>query len=296
MNNCYHKKLGSFLFFCLYTILCFFVFAGCRSKNSTDEKTELVETEAGEVRDDVLESLRASNVTSQLPFSEEVLQRGLLNDVDRTNDYLRHGKGAAAANLGIYLSDLSCLVTLGKGDEARRYFEACLRLSEHIGMKKQFEEAIQFGFNEIIAGDKKLGKSLEDRFKDARNTAEEEEFKKLHASALTGYYIEELYHLAAFIKSHSTVEKADSVFIVAFNTFINQKDELDNLIAYFDHIKLKPQGISVYQELLALQGKFLALDRDRLLQERNTSLLVKDKSVQVIFDSLFSFRKRIIDS
>ncbi len=296
MNNCHPKKFGSFLFFCLYIVLCFFVFAGCRSKNTADEKTELPEIEAGEVRDNVLRSLRASNVTSQLPFSEEALDKGLLNDVDRTNDYLRLGKGAAAANLGIYLSDLSCLVTLDKIDEARRYFEACLRLSEYIGMKKQFEQAIQFGFNEIIAGDKKLEKSLEDRFKDARNNAEQEEFKKLHAAALTGYYIEELHHLASFVKSNLPVDNADSVFIGALKVFINQKDELNNLIAYFDHIKLKPEGISVYQDLLALQTKFLVLDRDRLLQESDASVLVKDKSLQDIFDSLVSFRKRIIDS
>ena len=162
-------------------------------------------------------------------------------------------------------------------------------------MKKQFSQAIQFGFNEIIAGDKKLEKSLDHRFKDASNTAEQEEFKKLHASALTGYYIEELYLLASFVKSYNSTDSADSVFFVALRVFANQKDELDNLISYFDHIQLKPEGISAYQDLLALQTKYLALDSDRLLHEPDAKLVLQDKSLQDIFDSLFSFRKRIID-
>jgi hypothetical protein len=295
MNNCHPKQFGSCLIFSFYIVLCFILLAGCWTKNNADEKPDFAESDATAVRDNVLKSLRSSNVTNQLQFSAEAFNEGLLNDVDRTNDYLRRGKGAAAANLGIYLSDLACLVTLEKRDEVRRYFDACLRLSEYIGMKKQFEEAIQFGFNEIIAGDKQLEKSLEDLFKDVHNTAQQEEFKKLHASALTGYYVEELYHLASFVKSYNSVDSADSVFFVALKVFINQKDELNNLIAHFDHIKLKPEGISVYQDLLGLQEKFLALDSDRLLRERDASIILQDKSLQDIFDSLFSFRKRVID-
>ena len=118
--------------------------------------------DAAAIRDDVLKSLRSSQVTNQLKFSRQLFDNGLLNDVDRTNHYLKAGnKGAAAANLGIYMSDLSCLIAHGKRDEASRYFQACLTLSEFIGMKKQFSQAIHLGFNEIIAGDEKLEKTLD---------------------------------------------------------------------------------------------------------------------------------------
>lgn len=297
MNNCHPKKLGRCLrfSFCLLP-LCFFLITGCQTKNTRDDKADFAERDAAVARDSVLNSIRASDLTSHLRFNAEVFNKGLLHDADRINDYIRRGKGAAAANLGIYLSDLSCLVALDKREEARRYFEVCHRLSEFVGMEKQFEQAIQFGFNEIIAGNTGLEKSLEHQFKDASNTTQQEEFKKLHASALTGYYIEELYHLASFLKSQDSISGGDSVFFVALKVFVNQKDELDNLITYFDHVKLKPEGISAYQDLLALQAKYLALDRDRLLRETNPSLVLEDKSLQDIFDSLIAFRKRIIDS
>ena len=291
MANCHPKIFGGCsVFFCIFLLI------GCGTKKSDGEKIDKGVPDAAAVRNDVLKSLRSSQVTNQLKFSRQYFDNGLLNDVDRTNHYLKSGnKGAAAANLGVYMSDLSCLIAHGKRDEASRYFQACLALSEFIGMKKQFSQAIQFGFNEIIAGDSNLEKSLAVVFKDANNTAEQEEFKKLHASALTGYYIEELSLLALFLKSYRTTESSDSLFFAALSAFANQKDELDNLITYFDHVQLKSAGLSAYQDLLTLQSKYLALDSTKLLQEADPKVVLRDKSLQDIFKSLFSLRQRVVD-
>ena len=292
MGNCHPRNFGGCSVFCF----CIFLLIGCGTKKSDGEKIDKEVLDAAAVRDDVLKSLRSSQVTNQLKFSRQLFDNGLLNDVDRTNHYLKAGnKGAAAANLGIYMSDLSCLIAHGKRDEASRYFQACLALSEFIGMKKQFSQAIHLGFNEIIAGDKSLEKSLAVLFKDASNTAEQEEFKKLHASALTGYYIEELYLLAFFLKSYRSTDSSDSLFFAALSAFANQKDELDNLITYFDHVQLKSAGISAYQDLLSLQSKYLAMDSKKLLQETDPKVVLRDKSLQDIFDSLFSLRQRVVN-
>jgi len=292
MANCHPKIFGGCSVFCF----CIFLLIGCGTKKSDGEKIDKGVPDAAAVRNDVLKSLRSSQVTNQLKFSRQYFDNGLLNDVDRTNHYLKSGnKGAAAANLGVYMSDLSCLIAHGKRDEASRYFQACLALSEFIGMKKQFSQAIQFGFNEIIAGDSNLEKSLAVVFKDANNTAEQEEFKKLHASALTGYYIEELSLLALFLKSYRTTESSDSLFFAALSAFANQKDELDNLITYFDHVQLKSAGLTAYQDLLSLQSKYLAMDSKQLLKETDPKVVLRDKSLQDIFNSLFSLRERVIN-
>ena len=292
MGNCHFKNFAGCSVFCF----CIFLLIGCGTKKSDGEKIDKEVLDAAGVRDDVLKSLRSSQITNQLKFSRQLLDNGLLNDVDRANDYLKAGnKGAAAANLGIYMSDLSCLIAHGKRDEANRYFQACLSLSEFIGMKKQFSQAIHLGFNEIIAGDENLEKSLAALFKDADNTADQEDFKKLHASALTGYYIEELYLLAFFLKSYRSTDSSDSLFFAALSAFANQKDELNNLITYFDHIQLKLAGLAAYQDLLSLQSKYLAMDSEQLLQETDPKVVLSDKSLQDIFDSLFSLRQRVIN-
>jgi len=292
MGNCHPGNFGGCSVFCF----CIFLLIGCGTKKNDGEKINKEVLDAAAVRDDVLKSLHSSQVSNQLKFERQLFDNGLLNDVDRTNHYLKTGnKGAAAANLGIYMSDLSCLIAHGKREEAGRYFQACLALSEFIGMKKQFSQAIHLGFNEIIAGDTNLEKSLAVVFKDASNTAEQEEFKKLHASALTGYYIEELYLLAFYLKAYHSTDSSDSLFFGALSAFANQKDELDNLITYFDHVQLKSAGLTAYQDLLSLQSKYLAMDSKQLLKETDPKVVLRDKSLQDIFNSLFSLRERVIN-
>src|SRR5215204_5917739 len=155
MSNCHRRYFGG----CSIFYFCIFLLMGCGTKKSDGEKPNKDVKDAAALREDVLKSLHSSQITDQLRFSRGIFDIGLLNDVDRTNHYLKTGnKGAAAANLGVYLSDLSCLISHGKRDEANRYFQACLTLSEFIGMKKQFSQAIQLGFNDIIEDDEKLEK------------------------------------------------------------------------------------------------------------------------------------------
>ena len=270
---------------------------GCGTKQGELTNTETAERDATLVGDEVLKSLRSSHVTDLIQFNDDDFNKGLLNDVDRANRYLKNNnKGVQAANLGIYLSDLSCLVAHDKREQANRYFHATLTLAESIGLKKQFGSAVQLHFNELLAGDSTLQKSLDTKLKGATNTADEGEIQKLHAAALMGYYIEELHLLASFIKSRH--ENQDSVFFATLGVFASQRDELGNLIKYFDHMQFKSEGISVYQELLLLQEKYWLMDTDRFwsLQETNPEMVLKDQTLQDVFEVLSSIRKRIIDS
>jgi hypothetical protein len=298
MEDCNPRKSKinrSYLWIALFIVAC----CGCGSKKSAPaEEQKSEDTNAVKVRNKVLQSLRSSGVTAILHSSESGYNPEVVNDVSRTNSYLKgNNKGVAAANLGIYLSDLTYLMAFEQRDEGFRYFDACLRLSEFVGMKKQFSEAIDFGFNEIIAGDEKLGKSLNKVFKDATNSSRGDEFRKLHASALTGYYIEELYRLSRFLESYKSIAgNADTVFFKTLEIFVNQKNELNNLIAYFDHIDLKPQGISLYQDILRLQANYLAFGGIKGLNKTDPSLILQNKTLVDILNSILLIRTKIVEA
>src|SRR5687768_11761041 len=110
MEECTPHKLKmkrSHLWIVLFSVMCW----GCGSKNSSSpEESKSEETNAVKVRDKVLQSLRSSEVTAILHASENSFNPGVVNDVSRTNHYLQGNKAAAAANLGIYLSDLTYLM------------------------------------------------------------------------------------------------------------------------------------------------------------------------------------------
>jgi len=298
MNYCYphtYKTRGAIYSFIVGVIVIFNSSCGSKS-NSPVEAADSTKQDVTVVREDVLKSLHRSDITTQLHSKGIDFNKEFLHDVSRTNHYTRRSnKGAAAANLGIYLSDLNYLIAFDQRESAGLYFDACLKLSEYSGLKKQFGEALQFGFNEIISGDQELEKKFNQLFRNADNTATDEEFKKLHASALTGYYLEELYHVVRFVQSYQPADTTTQVFLASVKTLVDQKDELNNLIAYFDHIQLKPAGISAYQELLALQRKYLALDREKLISETDPSALLQNGQLQGIFNDIISIRQRIID-
>jgi len=296
MDSCLIREFETYRIFysCVICLLALFL-SGCGTKNDThNENPEQAEREAVVMRDEVLKSLGTSKITEQLHSNGAAFDNQLLHDVSRAKYVKRDNKGAAALVLGVYMSDLSYLIAFDKRDEAGLYFDACFKLSDYLGMKKQFGQALQFGFNEIISGDEKLEKSFDQLFKDADNTATEEEFKKLHAASLTGYYVEELYHLAAFAQSYLPVDSTDQVFISSVKNLVDQKDELNNLIGYFDHFKLKSKGISAYQDLLDLQKKYLALDRDKLLSETDPSILLQNDQLKDILNVIVTLRQRIV--
>lgn len=286
-----------FVFYSRVLCLAILLSAGCNSKNTTkSEKPEFSATDDTAVRDEVLKTLRTSEITKQLRASGEVFHQEAIHDLSQTNHYLLlSNKAAAAANLGIYMSDLGYLVEF-KNIDAGPYFDACLILAEYAGVKKQFSNAIELRFGEIISGNEAIEKSLTQTFKNADNASQGEDFKKLHAAALTGYYFEELYHLVSIVKLYENKNLTDTTAQIvrsSLHLLLNQKQEINNLVRYYDHIKLQPKGIILYQDFLKMQAKYQSLDSDRLLNESNLSVALQDKTVRDIFDFIISIRDGI---
>jgi hypothetical protein len=272
------------------------LFAGCGSGTKND-KIEFTESDATAKKDEVLSTLRGSQITKQLRSSGEFFHREALNDISNTNRYLKLSKAVAAANLGVYMSDLGYLVEFENID-ASRYFDACLLLSEYAGIEKQFSNAVDLRFQEIISGNEAIQQSMNLVFKNVENESEGEEFKKLHAAALTGYYFEELYHLVTIVKWYEDKSLADTTTHVvrsAIHTILNQKEEINNLVGYYDHIKIQSKGIPLYQDLLRLQKLYQGAEVDQMLNDSNLNVILHNKNAQDIFNSIIIIRDGIIN-
>lgn len=284
--------------FCMYAIcLSISLLSGCGPKNDhSNEQPKFDEHDAAAVEDAVLKSLRNSNVTATIRGTGVAFNLTYLSDVNRISHYANlKNKGQAAANFGIYLSDLKYLIAYDRRDEIIRYFDACLRLSDDTGIKKEFSQAVELRLDDITAGDEALETKIRQQIKDATNTSKGEAFRNMHASALAGYYIEELYHLVTTLQNYKSDDASNQVFFSLLSTLLDQKDELNNLISYFDHLQMKPEGISAYQELLRIQMMYLALDIGALLEETDPSKARQNKNLHELFDAIFSIRDKIVN-
>ncbi len=297
MVHTHYSSLGTRSFQVLVLFVIALIVAACGDKKRSDQYVSDVNN-ADSVREEVLSGLSGDDITKQLASMGSPFQRDALNDIDRVSHYLQLGnRGGAAANLGVYMSDLGYLTNYQLKEDASRYFEGCMLLSDYAGVNKQFGRAVNLRFAEIISGNEDLEKSLNILFKKATDRAEGEgEFKKMHAAALAGYYVEELYHLVVIVKSDpGAVDSARQAQQVTVRTLLNQRQALGNLIGYFDHLQLKQEGIVVYQDVLKLQSLYLKLDAKTLNGYSDQAAVLADKNVQEILSSITSLRKSIID-
>ncbi len=254
--------------------------------------------EASALRDNVLKSFNPSPLTKGEHISDSTFQPGALHDITNIHRYLDlENKAVAAANLGVYISDMAYINRMKRPEEIQRYFDGCFLLANHVGMKKQFSHIVELRFSEIISGNEAIEKSIGPLFGDAVNTSDGEEFKRMHAAALTGYYFEELFHLIYFIQhppeSGSSSEQINQAKRGDLDILMNQKEQVGHLISYFDHIKLKSGGIAAYQDVLNMQAEYQVLDRVGLSKEKDVSVLLQDKHLQSIIDLIISVRRRI---
>ena len=282
-----HKLLALCLF-------CSIFVSSCSSKKNDNKKNvETEEQQAKAVRENVVESFRASAINVQLHTWGETFPEGLLNDVTRSHHYLQlKNQGAAAVNLGIYISDLGLAVVFNKSREVQRYFDACFLLADYVGMKKQFSKVVSLQFPEIISGNENMDGSLDRLFDNAQNTTDE--FKRMHADALAGYYIEELYHLVKFAQSASA-DNDHQARLTSLKLVLDQSSALSNLVRYFDHLKLKPQGITVYQNFLSMQAKYLTSGIAGLRHETDPLIILQNKGFQELASQIVVTRRSITD-
>jgi hypothetical protein len=275
----------------------FLLNAGCGNKKPSEAPAESTEQAAAAVREEVLRSLHDSGLNKQLHASG-VYDPTALHDITLVPHYLQQGnKAQAAMSLGIYMSDLGYLVDFRRTDLTRRYFDGCFVLANHVGLKKQFSHAVELRFSDIISGNESLEKIRDQLFNNAENMAQGDEFKKMHGSALTGYYIEELYHMVVFAQSSPTMT-SDSLVQVRLEVakaLVNQQSQVSNLIGYFDHVQLKSEGNALYQDFLQMQAKYQALDKVRLLNLNDPSLILEDKEFQEIVSFIVSIRRKITE-
>jgi hypothetical protein len=283
---------------CGMLLLFGWIMVNCGGKPAVTEQAAIQnDSSALQATNEVLQSLRESGITRQFSADGSVFQAEAVHDINKSHDYLHQSnKAAAAIRLGIYMSDLGYLMEFDRRDQAKRYFEECLLLANHVGLQELFSKAVEVRFSDIISGNADLQRDLGRLFKHATNTAAADEFKKIHAAALAGYYIEELYHLTLFIQTAPQQENLSPLRMKALQTLLSQKDEVGNLIRYFDHLELKPEGIALYQEYLKMQSGYQSLDADRLLKETNEMIILQDKKFNEILASIISIRNRIAGS
>lgn len=119
---------------------------------------------------------------------------GILNDPERFYQYT-NSKVNAAANLGIYLSDLNYCILFKQSSETKKYFQAAYELSKAIQIEKGMLEFLMKRYEINMERNDSVKQIVNQLFNQSTLGLQGKDRERLAGIAMAGYQIENL-HLA----------------------------------------------------------------------------------------------------
>ena len=262
------KKL-SFLALITFGLILF----GCGNKETSSNDEETADT----VAQTILPKLPPpSEVAARIQATGADFNAGFINPLTQKDAYLGAENTKAAANLGVYVADMGYLIAYSQSEEAGEYLVATEQMADALGVKKQFSRALEFRYHEKLESNEKVKSAFDSLFAGAENNVSGEEFKKLQAALIGGYYIESLHLLSSLVMSYPDdlpEETRNLILTPAIRAILSQKQGVDNLITYLETLDIQSKPV-IYGQLVKLRDMYNTTDIKKLIEtaDANTSL------------------------
>lgn len=164
-------------------------------ENSENQATTTDSTTFTNERNTFFSNLLApSEAAAQLQATGAEFNASLMHDPKKYTQYTSNDT-KAAANMGIYLSDLNYSVAYKQSANTKEYFTAAHELSKAIGMEQGALDFLSQRYNNNIAQNDSVKSVMKDLLAKSTQSLQGTEREKLAGAAMAAYQIENL-HLA----------------------------------------------------------------------------------------------------
>lgn len=183
----------------LFFLLLIISFSCGRSRESQSESEKQSDMFAVE-RDLFFNNLRNTDEVKLVLSTVSNLDGAVLHDPAMKINYMGNDI-KAAANLGIYLSDLNYCILSNKKAEAKSYFEASFELSEVIQIEKTILDFLMKRYESNLEQNDSLKAVVTQLFDQATLQLKNTDRERLAGIIMAGYQIENLHLVLTIIKS-----------------------------------------------------------------------------------------------
>src|SRR5688572_4867472 len=235
----------------------------CQKNKTTDEAQ--VSTTFETARDAFFANLAdPGEVSAALQATAAEFNANLMND-PKTATHYTTSEVKAAANLGVYLSDLNYSIAYKQSANTKELFTATYELSKHIGLEQGFLEFLQKRYNENIAQNDSAKKVIDELFKKSTEGFKGTEREKLVGIAMAAYQIENLHIALGIIQAYPKDMLPDDariqILVPVFRLVLEQQKNVENIYAFLKAIgdPLNPEAnpnyayySTAFEELIAL--------------------------------------------
>jgi hypothetical protein len=277
--------------------------SSCEKKaEQTETKTEVLNIESDEqaaALDTLLQVLpRPSNVPLLLERSGAEYDAALINPASKVNSYFSDN-AKAAVNLGVYLTDVSYMLTYDKALPAQEYIKAIKNLAEHIEVVDENTNKLLTDFEEKQKDKEALIAMVDKSTESIRTMLLKTQKNALQAQIMVGSFVEALYVSTKLVETTGKgLSPADRNLLMVdlMRTIFDQKTTLNQIIKFLNAIEPKESSAStLLNNLTPLKTEFDKFDVEEEIRKNDGKFVIESSSLKGISQSVEVIRANIVN-
>jgi len=242
--------------------------------------------------------LAPSEAAAQLQATGAEFNASLMHDPKKYTQYTSNDT-KAAANMGIYLSDLNYSVAYKKSANTKEYFTAAHELSKAIGMEQGALDFLSQRYNNNIAQNDSVKSVMKDLLAKSTQSLQGTEREKLAGAAMAAYQIENL-HLAlgvidAYPDNMLPSDARTVILIPIYKMVLGQKENIQTI---YDFLKSysNPENpnyqyySTAFEELIAVYNR---LNVDERIAKNQGIELMNDAVMKELTQKVDAIRNKV---
>lgn len=246
-----------------------------------------------------------AEVAAQLQATAVEFNPALMNDPKKYTQYM-NDQVKAAANLGVYLSDLNYSVAYTQSANTKELFNAAHELSKAVGIEAGVLELLAKRYADNLANNDSAKTVIENLYAKATKDLRDTDREKLVGIAMAGYQIENL-HLASgaiesFPKDMLPTDVRMNILVPIFQVLLKQKN---NVQITYDYLKSiadpsdpdknpnYPYYANAYQELIDVYSR---LNVDEKIANNQGDQLLNDAVAAELRTKIDAIRNKVVSA
>jgi len=276
-----------------------------KSKENTENTEDSVSTAFENERKVFFNNLMApAEAAAQLEATAAEFNPGLMSD---PKNFSKHTNNPvkAAANLGIYLSDLNYSIAYKQTATTKEYFTAAHELSTVVGIEKGTLEFLKKRYSDNVAQNDSVKNVVTELLEKSTADLEGTEREKLAGIVMAAYQIENLHLALGVIRSYPKdlpEDARNTILIPLFKMVLGQRANVENIYGFLKSVsdpanpEKNPNYLfysNAFEELIALYKK---LNVEEKIANNQSAELVNDAVIKELSDKTDVIRNKIISA
>lgn len=284
-----------------YLILLCAIALSCQKKDSNEAQvSQTFEAE----RSAFFSNLTApTEAAARIQATAAEFNAGLMNDPKNSASYATN-EVKAAANLGIYLSDLNYSVAFNQSANTRELFTAANELSKAIGIEQGILDFLMKRYTDNISQNDSAKTVINELFEKSTTSLQGTDREKLVGIAMSAYQIENLHLALGTIESYPKDMLPDDartqILVPVYRMVLDQQQNVETIYGFLKSIAdpLNPEKnpnyayyATAFEELIAVYKK---LNVEEKLANNQGLELMKDEVMQELSAKVSAIRSKVV--